>query len=94
MAEVAARTAYRSIDTAISQYGNSILIAKKVAASKRAKIAHPSVSQEVLDEFIDHLGGNNLDLSPLQVQLFAFIRLNSTSTANVEGARTRGDARK
>ena len=79
VAEVAAaKMAYRSIDTAISQYAISISMVKR---SVSAKIAHPSVSQKYLDEFIDNLDANSSYLLPLQVRLFAFLRAASLSAA-------------
>jgi len=83
-----ARKAYRSIDVAISQYTPTILIAKKIVAVDRAKIAHPSLSQEHLDDFIENLGGSNPGLLPLQIRLFTFLRTTSISTANIQSART------
>ena len=86
VAEVAARMAYRSMHRDISRYAPIIIQFKKNAGENRAKIAHPTVSQTYLDEFINGLGGSEPNLSPLEVRLFDHLRTTSISTSNIQRA--------
>jgi hypothetical protein len=95
-AEVAARTAFHSIDETISQYAELILFAKTMATSTvtgdRANLALSSVSQKVLDNFIDNMvefanfDHPDSELSHSEVKLFKFLRTTSISADNVQSA--------
>ena len=77
-AEVAARAAYHTIDRSILHYAKLILSFKERVAEERAKTAHPSVSQNDLDEYLNKLGANLVGvLSPIEERLFGFLRKNS-----------------
>ena len=86
VAEVA-RMAYRSLPKDISRYA-PILILFKDVGENGAKIAHPTIFQTCLDEFINSLGGSEPNLSPLEVRLFGHLRTTSFSTSNIQRART------
>lgn len=88
VAEVAARTAYCSMHRDISRYALIIIQFKKTFGEDRAKIAHSTVSQTHLDEFINGLGGSEPNLSPLEVRLFDHLRTTSISKSNIQRART------
>ncbi|KIM71567.1 hypothetical protein PILCRDRAFT_16950 [Piloderma croceum F 1598] len=86
--EVAARMAYCSMHRDISQYALTIVQFKKNVGKNKVKIAHPTVSQKYLDEFINDLGSSEPNLSPLEVQLFDHLQMTSISTSNIQCART------
>lgn len=86
-ATIAAKGAYRSMSKDICQLVTTILNFKRVVSDARTKFAHPTISQEFLDEFLDNLGAKQSYLSPLELRLFDHLRTTSITASNIEGAK-------
>ncbi|KAM6502623.1 hypothetical protein JOM56_002600 [Amanita muscaria] len=81
-----ARRICRNMDESMLGYAE-ILISKKgsVAASRR-HLAHPSISNDRLLEFLVRLGLGDAGLEPLQVDMFNFLKLVSNTEENIARA--------
>jgi len=88
-ATIAAKGAYRSMSKDVCQLVTAILNFKRVVrvSDARTKFAHPTISQEFLDEFLDNLGAKQSYLSPLELRLFDHLRTTSITASNIEGAK-------
>jgi hypothetical protein len=82
----AARSAYQSLNQSIRRLAPTIIRFKQVVSEKRRKVAHPTISQEYLDRFLDDLGANLLPLSNLELRLFHYLRTTSNTPVNIQGA--------
>jgi len=83
-AEHGAKIAYRTLDFHLRLWATTIIHSKQEVADTRAKIACPPVSQLYLEEYLDSFTDISSDLSPLEVQLFEYLRTSSLSTDNIE----------
>jgi hypothetical protein len=82
----AARAAYQSLSQDICRLAAAIIRSKQLVSEKRRKLAHPTISQKFLDQFLDDLGANSLSLSDLELRLFRHLRTTSNTPANIQGA--------
>jgi hypothetical protein len=78
-AAIAAKAACHSMSRDIFQYVAMIAHFKKSVSEDRNKFAHPVISQEFLELFLDDLGARESHLTPLQVRLFDHLRTTSTT---------------
>jgi len=78
-AAVAVEAAYHSISEDIFRYAVTISHLKRDISEDRHKFAHPVISQEFLDLFLDNLGAREPHLTPLEVRLFDHLRATSTT---------------
>jgi hypothetical protein len=76
---IAAKAACHSMSRDIFQYVAMIAHFKKSVSEDRNKFAHPVISQEFLELFLDDLGARESHLTPLQVRLFDHLRATSTT---------------
>jgi len=86
-ATTAAKVAYQSLSAGIRQNASIIIRFKQNVSEERMKFAHPYVSQQYLDQFLDDLGARSLDLSDLEHRLFHYLRTMSTTLANIQGVK-------
>src|ERR1700692_731577 len=82
----AARATYQSLSQSIRRLAPTIIRFKQAVSDERRKLAHPTISQEYLDGFLDDLGANSLPLSDLELRLFHYLRTMSNTPANIRGA--------
>ena len=82
-----ATAAYQSLSQVIHCLIPITIHLKQYVSEERAKLAHPTISQEYLDQFLDNLGANALPLSDLELQLFHYLRMVSNTPANIQGAK-------
>ena len=83
----AARVAYQLLSTGIHQSASIVICFKQSVSKERTKCAHPYVSQQYLDRFLDDLGARSLDLSDLECWLFHYLWTMSTTPANIQGTK-------
>jgi len=83
----AARSAYQSLNQSIRRLALTIIHFKQFVSEERGKLAHPTISRQYLDRFLDDLGANLLPLSDLELRLFHHLRTTSNTPANIQGAK-------
>jgi len=76
---------YNKLDLNLCYYTHNI-IAKRDVITERTNLAHPTISQECLEEFLNHLGANSQNLEPLEVALFNHLKSTSNTPENVQRA--------
>jgi hypothetical protein len=86
-ATTAAKVAYQSLSTDIRRNASIVIRFKQNVSEERTKCAHPHISQQYLDQFLEDLGAGSLDLSDLERRLFHYLRTTSTTPANIQGAK-------
>ncbi|KIM77296.1 hypothetical protein PILCRDRAFT_12117 [Piloderma croceum F 1598] len=84
-AAIAAKAAYHSMSKDILRYVLMIAHFKSGVSEDRNKFAHPVISQEFMELFLDDLGAREPHLSPLQVRLFDHLRTTSTTIQGPHG---------
>ena len=76
----------RTLPDTVLGYAASILKSKYSVSTERKHLAHPEISQERLDFFLQTLGSGAPDQDPLEIALFRHLRTVSISKENVERA--------
>jgi hypothetical protein len=82
----AANRILRKIPDAVLDYVDDIVKAKYSVSTERKRLAHPEISQERLDFFLQTLGSGAPDQDPLEIALFRHLKTVSISKENVERA--------
>lgn len=83
----AAKEAYQSLNACVHRNASIIIRIKQITSEKRTNVAHPTISQQYLDKFLNDIGPGSLDLSHLEHRLFYYLRTTSTTPANIQGAK-------
>jgi hypothetical protein len=67
-------------------YADEIVKSKYSVSTERKRLAHPEISQERLEFFLQTLGSGVPDQDPLEIALFRHLKTVSILKANVERA--------
>lgn len=86
-ATITAKGTYQSMSKDICRLITAILFCKQAVSDDRTKFAHPTISREFLEEFLESLGANNPHLSHLELRLFDHLRTTLITASNIEGAK-------
>jgi len=62
------------------------MMSRSSVSTDRKRLAHPEISQERLEFFLQSLGSGAQDQDPLDVALFEHLKTTSISKENVERA--------
>jgi len=76
----------RKLPDTILGYADHIVRAKYSVSTERKHLAHPEISQERLEFFLQTLGSGAPDQDPLKIALFRHLKTVSISKENVERA--------
>ena len=80
---------YRSIPDTLRTRMEHVVMSKSNVNDGRKRLAHPNISQQDIDVFLQGLGDGTPDLDPLDIAMLDYLKIRSNSEDNVKRAARR-----